>query len=262
MSFKKISSCFFVGLPVCVAARIFQIVYATEYASGFFIRGREVWGTAMLVLIAAVCVALAILSFKAYKKPEKAPETTALLSVPSFFAVIGLMYEVFAENMPQTMAAWQVLAVKLVTVLCAVYFVAFAIQSFTEFKMPALFHVAPCVYAIVKTIFTFINISSIAVISDNILLVAGYCLLMLFFINFGKLYNGVDKEKGFRKVLATGLAASTVCITQSLSVVVVNVFSKKEYLHADTGVMWSLLAIGIFIAIFILRYFKTAENED
>ena len=262
MNFKKILLCFGIGTPLCVVARTFQIVYATEYTTGFFVRGREAVGWAMLGVIAFVCVALAAASFKAYKNPEKAPKTKTALSVIAIFTAIALVYEIISENMPLTMPAWQVTVIKFVTVLCAIYFVAFAMQGFTGFKMPALAHAIPCAYAIIKTIGTFINISSLPLIADNILLVAGYCLLMLFFINYGKLYNRIDGERGFRKLLASGFAASSVCISQSLSIIVINIVRSKAYLHADMGVMGSLLAIGLFIAVFICDHFYKAEKEE
>lgn len=261
MNFKKILICFCIGAPVCVAARIFQIVYATEYNTGFFVRGKETLGWAMLGIIAVACVLLAIVTFKAYKNPERPPKIKAALSVMAFLTAGALLYEVIGENMPLTMPAWQVTVLKFVTVLCAAYFVAFAVQGFTEFKMPALTHAIPCVYAIVKTIGTFINISSLPIISDNILLVSGYCLLMLFFIKYGKLYNGIDGERGFRKLLAAGLTAATVCISQALSVIVINIVKAKPYLHADLSVMASLLAMGLFITVFICQYFKTNQEH-
>ena len=262
MNFKKVLLCYCVGVPICVVARIFQIVFATEYNTGFFARGKETVGWLLLALIGAACVAFGVIAFKAYKTPEKPPKIGLALSITSVFAAVMLVYELICENMPLTMPAWQVTAVKFVTLLCAVYFLALSLQSFTEFKMPLLAHAVPCVYAIIKTIATFINISSLPLISDNILLVAGYCLLMLFFINYGKLYNRVDGESGFRKVLACGLAAANLCISQSLSVVVINVFESKAYLHADLSVMGSLLAIGLFITVFIYDYFYKTEKEE
>lgn len=261
MSFKKILLLFLISLPVCVAARIFGIVYATEYETGFSVSGREVINYAVIALIAVVCVALAFFSFKAYKNPEKPPRTKALLSVLAMVVVCGLLREVIFENMPQTMLAWQVLLLKFTTVICAIYFVVFAVQGMVGFKLPALLHAIPCIYAIIKTIFTFINISSLALISDNILLVASYCLLMFFFINYGKLYNGLGKEKGFRKLAATGLPAATLCITQSLSVILVNAFSVKPYLHSDSGVMWAIFGIGLFIIGFLYEYFYKVETK-
>lgn len=262
MSLRKIMLCFIAGLPVCIVARVIQIVYATEYATGFSVRGREWLSYLSIGIIALVCVLMAVFSFKAYKNPEKPPKVKWGLSVAACVVVAGLLRELIFENMPQTMPAWQVLLLKFVTVICVVYFVAFAVQGITEFKLPAISHVIPCVYAIIKTIFTFINISSLAVISDNVFLVAGYCLLMLFFINYGKLYNGIDVEKGFRKLLATGLAASTVCITQSFPVIFVNVFSKTPYLHSDVGSMWALAGMGIFIITFIFKYFEKILNKE
>ncbi len=259
MNFKKIFIAFCVGLPLCIAARIVQLTVVIENSNGFYKSGYELLGNALVVVVALVCVGLAVIAFKAYKAPECAPKTNIVMTVAAICVAVALICETFFENMPQTMLPWQMLTIKAVTLFCGVYFLAFAIQGITNIKLPAILHAVPCVYAILKTVFTFINISSLALISDNVLLMSSYCVLMLFFINFGKLYNGLDKELNFRKILATGLIGATLCGTQSVSVLAVNVFG-KGYTHSDTSVMFTLLVFGFFIVAFLVSHFAKSQK--
>lgn len=260
MNFKKIMTTFFICLPVCIAARVLQIVYTIEESNGFYLDGKATFGNIMLVVIALACVVLFFVAFKAYKTPEKTPRVNIGLALASFLVALAFLFELFFETVAPTTPDWQKYAVKVITVASVGYFVLFGISHFCKIKMPRLMHAIPAVYAIARTIFTFINISSLASISDNILLMASYCVLMLFFINYGKLYNGLDLEINFRKILATGLASATLCASQSVAYLLVNVFG-KGYTHSDTSVIFTLFAISVFIVVFILAHFKTSKKE-
>ncbi|MBR4099833.1 MAG: hypothetical protein IKK55_02460 [Clostridia bacterium] len=259
MTFKKIMLIFCIGLPVCIAARILQITLTIDYSNGFYYNEQKTLGNIMLFVIILVCVGLGFAAYKAYKTPEKPPETNPLLSVSSAVAALALMLEFFGEGIPIALLTWQAIFIKLMTAVCVFYFLILTLQGHLGIKVPSMFHIIPCVYAICRTVFTFIGISSLAVISDNILLVAAYCALMVFFINYGKLYNNLDTELNFRKILASGLTASLLCLTQSVSYILINVFGSKPYLHTDLSAMLSLLALGAFSIIFTVSHFwKTA----
>ncbi len=256
MTFKKIMLFFLIGLPVCVIARIIQVAKTIEYSNGFYFNDQKVLGNIILVIILAVCIGLGLAAFKAYKTPENPPKANVVLSGSAVFAMTALVIELFLEQIPVTVSNWHVALMKIVTLVCILYFAALALQSVIDIKIPKLCHIIPYVYAVGRTIFTFIGVSSLALISDNILLVAAYCLLMMFFINYGKLYNGLDTDLNFRKILATGLTVSIICISQSLAYFLVNIFSAEKYVHADLSSMFALLALGVFAIVFTVSHFK------
>ncbi len=260
MKFNKIMIALSVALPICVAVRILQIVFTIEYANGFYSTGKELSGNAALVFIALVGAVFAVLSFFGEKINAKVPKSNLLTTISSLIVAVALFGELFGENMPMTMPAMQVLILKTVTAFTAAYFVAFATTGFTEFKMPTILHAVPCFYAIAKTIFTFINISSLALISDNILLIASYCALMLFFINRAKLYNRLDKANIFTKIFATSAVCAIFCITLSLASIVINIVSSTPYLHTDTAVMRAVFSLGLFVIVFLCEVLNQKEH--
>lgn len=260
MNFKKIMTTFFICLPVCIVARVLQIAFTIEKSNGFYLDGFDTFGNIMMVLIGLACALLFFVAFKAYKTPEKTPRVNLAMSVASFVLAAAFLCELFLESVAPTTPEWQKYAVKVITIAAAIYFVLFGSSHFCKIKMPRLIHAVPAVYAIARTIFTFINISSLASISDNVLLMSSYCVLMLFFINYGKLYNGLDVEVNFRKILATGLATATLCASQSVAYLLVNLFG-SGYTHSDISVIFTLFAISVFIVVFILAHFKTNKKE-
>ncbi|MBE6777445.1 MAG: hypothetical protein E7542_04970 [Ruminococcaceae bacterium] len=260
MNFKKIMTTFFICLPVCIAARVVQIAVTIQKSNGFYLTGFDTFGNVMMALIGLSCVLLFLVAFKAYKTPEKTPRVNLAMAITSYVVALAFLGELFFEAVAPTTPEWQKYVAKVITVAASGYFVLFGSSHFCKIKMPRLIHAIPAIYAIARTIFTFINISSLAAISDNVLLMAGYCVLMLFFINYGKLYNGLDVEVNFRKILATGLVSVTLCASQSVAYLLVNVFG-SGYTHSDSSVIFTLLAMSVFIVVFILAHFKTNKKE-
>lgn len=259
MSFKKILIGFCVCLPICIVARVAQLAFAVESTTGFYIKGQESFGIFMMLVIFAASIYVYFTAFKAYKTPEKPPKINLFLVFSSIGMALVLANELLQQKFPSTTLSWQISMIKIMTVIAIAYFVTVALQGIFRFKLLPVLHVIPCLYAMAKTIFSFISVSSLAIISDNILLIAAYCLLMLFFINYAKLYNNLDTDLNFRKILATGLAASIVCNAQAFAYFGINLFGSQGYLHTDINVMFSVLCFGIFTAAFTISHFyKTA----
>ena len=262
MNIRKISLYFLAALPLCVCARFFQITETLDYENGFFINGKETFGYFLLLVILVLCAMVAVVSFKVDDIPKQHPKRSWLLAISASFVSLRLFWELFGEVMSFAMPAWQVLVVKFVTVITAIYFLILLVQKLLGFRISPMFHIIPAVYAIIKTIFTFINISALSVISDNIFLMASYCLLMLFFINYARIYNGVERKVASKKVVAWGLVASVICITFSMPTMVMTSFSNAAYLHSNISVSNTLFTMGCFIAVFIFEYFySTLEKE-
>ena len=80
MSFKKIIIAFSIGLPICIAARILQIVFTIKSKTGFYLHGQETLGRVLLAVIFAVAALLYLFAFKAYKTPEKPPKNNLFLA--------------------------------------------------------------------------------------------------------------------------------------------------------------------------------------
>ncbi len=260
MKLNKIMTFFYIGLPICVILRMIQIAFTIDFESGFYNEGYTNYGNAIMFVFGLFCAALMFFSFKAFESPEKPPKVNALLTVAGLFTACALLYEVGYEVLPSLMLPWQIMVVKVAGIITAAYFVVFALKAKLDIKLPEIIHIIPLVYMIARTIFTFINISSLAIISDNILIMTSYCFAILFFINYAKLYNGLDNERNFRKILATGLCAVVTSLTQSASYFVINFVSETQYTHTDTVTNLTLLGIGLFALAFLVSHFSVNES--
>ncbi len=255
MKLNKIMTFFCIGLPICVSLRIFQIIFTIEFETGFYINKFETVGKLIFAIIIVYCALLWWFSSKYYKSPEKPPEYNMLLSVTSVGLAIVTVAQAFMENAYIFIFAWQSSAIKIVGTITAIYFLAFALRYYINFELPPILHIIPCLFMILRTAFIFINTSALAHISDNVLLLAAYCAVMVFFVNFAKLYNNIDIEKNFKKLLSSGLVSAVLCFTQSLSHTVINFASDNKYLHVSHVANISVLFMGLFVTVFIVTHF-------
>lgn len=261
MKLNKIMTFFCIGLPICVCLRIFQIVFTIELETGFYVNQFATIGKIISAVILAFCALLCWFAFKYYKAPENPPKHNVVLSAISICLACATIFQAFGEGNYVVTFSWQVGLIRILGVVATAYFVAFGLKYYIDFKFPPILHIIPCLFMIVRTAFIFINTSSLAHISDNVLLLASYCAVLIFFVNFAKLYNDIDNEKNFRKMLASGLVSANLCLTQSLPHIVVNIASDNRYLHVSHISNISVLLMGIFVLTFLVSHFYISNKD-
>ena len=261
MKLNKIMTFFCIGLPICVCLRIFQIVFTIELETGFYVNQFATIGKIISAVIFGFCALLCYFAFKYYKAPENPPKQNIVLSVVSIGLAAATILQAFGESNYVLTFSWQVWLIRLLGVMATAYIVIYAVKYYIDFKFPPILHIIPCLFMIVRTAFIFINTSSLAHISDNVLLLAAYCAVLIFFLNYAKLYNNIDNEKNFRKMLASGLVSASLSLTQSLPHIVVNIASGNKYLHVSHISNISVLLMGIFVLTFLVSHFFIGNKD-
>ena len=256
MRYNKIMFFFFIALPICIVLRLMQLIYTVDFATGFFKQEFKTFGGYILLIIFGFAAASVIFAFTAHRRPEHPPCDNIFLDISGVLLALSLLSEIFTESMPVSLPMWQGLLLRISGFAAAVYFVLLALKNIFNFHLPKAMAVFPVVYMVSKIICNFSVISSLALISDNILLLSAYCSGLLFFLNYAKLYNGLDSEYNFRKLLATGLLTVLFSFTQSIGHIVINILTSNAYTHTTLISNIFILFMGIFAAIFILFHFS------
>lgn len=260
MKFKKIVLFFSVALPVCIVMRLLQLIYIVETRTGFFKQEFESYGFYMLVIIFAFAVIAAVFSFTSHRTPDTPPKPNLFMSIASVFISVSILFELFTEKFPAVVQGWQISLLNITGVATAIFFFCFAMKLFFDFKLPAICSVVPTVYFVLRIICDFTAISSLALISDNLLLILSYSAALLFMLNFAKLYNGVDSEYNSRKLMASGLAAIILCLTQSVPHIIFNAVNGLAYTHTSMAANLNVFCTGLFIAVFVFSHFSKSNS--
>lgn len=261
MKYGKIILFFNISLIFSIIMRFFQIKYTIEFDTGFFKTGMNSIGYFMLIAIFLSSLCVSLFSMVSHKKPEHPPKSNKVLGAVSFLPAIAIFYEVFIGSSPVFINNLQALLLKITGLLTIAFFIAYGLRQFIDFKIPELTFTIPCIYIVVKIICDFTNISSLALISDNIILIGVYCAVLLFMLNFAKLYTNTDENTNFRKLLSLGTASAVLCLSQGIAYIAVNLTSNESYNHVSPASNFSILSLGIFITTFIYAHFSNKNME-
>ena len=260
MKLNKIFLFFGITLPISIAMRFLQLFFTVEIKTGFFTTESGNYGILLSVLIFIIFFATALFGYFTYKKPEQSPKPNVALSISSVMLSLSLLYQLFTQH--TNAIPWQLLLLYVSGIATALYFLLFAIAPFLNIKLPSLLTTFPTIYLVTRLICDFTSISKLAIISDNVLIIATYCVMLLFMLNFAKLYNLLDTDKNFKKLLATGLGSVTLCFTNAIPFFAINFKTNFGYQHTSVSENITLIFWGLFIITFLLTHFSKKNLEN
>lgn len=255
MRLNKIMLLFFLALPVSMGLRFLQLYFTIDAKTGFYFNEAKNFGPMLLVIILLSAFAVALFSYLTFVRPKNPPKINPYISVSAVFLSVGILTEVvFQRNI--TAIAWQSAALKLLSLAMAAYLILLALSPIFKFEIPKILSSVTVLYMIIRIIFDFTSISKLALISDNIILIVTYCAVLIFFLNYTKLYNDADTDKMFKNLLSSGLASVVLCFTNSVPNILINIISDESYLHTSMFTNITVLFLGVFILSFLLSYFS------
>lgn len=260
MKFNKVIVFFTISTVLSIITRFFQINYTVDFKNGFFYQEYTGLGYFIIAFIFTFALITVLFSFSSHRRPKSPPSNSVFLGICSFILALSIVFEAFNEFL-LTSNNIQTLLFKVFGILAAVYFIALGLKQFIDIPLPNMLSLIPAVYVIFVIVLNFTAISSLALITDNIFLLSAYCIVLLFFINFAKLYNTLETEGNFKKLLATGLSGSLLCFTQSIPHFIINIIHNNSYNHISNISNLSLFAFGLFIITFIFKCFSKQNAE-
>ncbi len=256
MKYNKIIFLFSVFLPLAVLLRLIQLSFATDYATGLYIKEFEANGKAMLWVLFGLSLAPSFFAIFSHRNPAQPPKTNIFISLGAFAVGISIICELFFSSFSPVITAWQITLLKISGLATAVFFILFGLKPFLKLHIPNLCTAIPTVYFIFKIICDFSSISALALISENLIVMLTYCAVLIFLLQFAKLYNGIDTEYNFRKLLASGLAAVILCTLQTIPHFVLKVLTGYSFMHTSKFGNITIFVMGVFIAVFLFSHFS------
>ena len=253
MKSNKIMILYFAALPISLGLRFLQLWFTIEPETGFYIPESQGMGTLLTILILLCSLSVALFSRLTYKQPDRLPTGNLWLSIASLLLAAGITFETYFSDLSLPILGWQSILLKVASVGAAIYFLFFAISPLFKFEIKPIFSTLPVIYSIIRLICDFTLVSKLAIISDNIILIAVYSISMLFFLNFAKLYNGIEDDKNYKKILSYGLTLSVLSFTCSVpNLIFASIFYGFDHISIYTNI--SVLILGIFDTAFVFSF--------
>ena len=256
MKLNKIILFFLISLPASVIMRFLQLYFTTDIKTGFYKTESAGYGTVLLLLIFLFCAANFVFSRFVFNRPEHPPAGNVTLSVSSMALAISIFCEIFSGTRADSLVLWQYTTLNIFGIAAALYFVVFSVIPLVNLTLPPVFSCLPVMYILILIVCDFTTISKLALIPENIILLAVYCFLLLFFLHFAKLYNNTDNEKNFKNILSFGSTSVILCLTNSIPSITANTISGFEYSHISIFTNFTVLFFGLFISAFLSAHFS------
>ena len=246
MSKNKLKLIVVLTAVVAFVLRLVQLFVLIDHKTGFYERRLSTFGTIFTIAILCACGVAAIMSRKAFT--IKKNEFGILSSVTALILSVALIYELFFERIALEGVAWQAVSMKTVGFITAVYFGAIAFSKLFGYKLPDLLHIIPTFYMLIRIVCSFINVTALSLIAENIFYITGLCCLLMFFVGYAGLF-ALEKIDEKSLNLRTVLTAS-ICFITSASNIAVSAVADGGYHHIPTHSLVVMLAFSLFIIAF------------
>lgn len=260
MRYKHILTVLFASLPVLIFARALQLIKLTDHTTGLFTQDKSA-----LIITAAICgvvfaVICCCLTIK--RAPLKTPRVKKPLGFAAFAMAAAIAFDVIAVFGGSYAVAWQKFACAIVGAASAVFYVMYGIKGFKKYHLEKLFYIVPTVYFALRLVVTFVSIAPLALISDNAYMVLAQCSTTLFMFEFGKIANGYDKEKSYKKILAAGAAAVMFNAVFSVPQIILLLTDFKAIEHQPALTLLSSMIVCVFIVMYLLAHFSNKNLKN
>jgi hypothetical protein len=251
MKFKHIMWYFAVSLCACTLIRTLQLFFTLDTATGFIKTEYKSVGVIMTAIVCMAALLGVLIGASVRRCPKKMPKINPLLGISSLFLSVAVFGEVFTAGGVPEANFYIDIALRAFGCFAGLFFAAYGVRAFVQFKFPEPLFILPVVYWAIKLIYAFMSISTLALITDNIFVCAAYASTLVFMLSYARLANLIALETTSRMVMASGICASIFSIAASLPRFVVMLSGNSALLHESVFSTLTMFAAGIFMILFI-----------
>lgn len=269
------------ALAVTVPLRTYQLLFITEYDTGFY---KTVdWSVYVIYGITALTV---ILSYILVNLAKNVPSSTAIPSRKNLFMAIasilfafGIIFDVIMAWTTMVMGntgdslstiSMQENFVPLIIeavsgIFAAIYIMIFGISyidgrtTFSQYKFLAL---TPLVWSICRIIIRFLKKISYVNIADLMLELFAIAFMMIFLLAFARISSGLANEKSMRTIFSSGFASVFFCALANIPRLVVTLTGNSAYLPDEYPLSFCDITFALFATVYIVNALKYAREND
>lgn len=255
MKYKKIMTFFLIAAVVNVLFRSFQVMFTIDN-KGFVLGSYKSISYKMIILqILAVGVATAFGAL-VHRYPENTPKVGILLGSVSALFGAWIIVDLIAFPPSLMVPVWQSALIKFFGLLSGILWIIYSLNKLLPIKLPPLLFVVPVLYWVMRLIWAFTTLNTLALTMGHVLLLITYCAVLVFMLELAKLMNGIDREYNFKKLLATGICSAILCFTFSVPYLISMALGSNAASVEGYSPVFLLFVTGVFITVFLICYFS------
>ncbi len=268
-------------LTVAVPLRTYQLLFITEYDTGFY---RTVdWSVYLIYALAIVAV---LVSFVLVNLAKSVPSSkdeirkkNLFLAIASILFALGIISDVImtfsamlSNDVTGTMSGMlnqenimPTLVEAVFGVLSAIYIMMFGISHFdgrTTYSQYKFLALAPLAWTVGRIIIRFLKKISYVNIADLMLELFILAGMMLFFLAFARISSGLANERSMRSLFASGYACIFFCLLANVPRLVIGLTGNSVYLPDEYPLSICDLTFALFVVAYIANAMQKATVND
>lgn len=260
MRLRHIISLLLFTSALCVFLRTEQLTYTLESETGFVKPQYSAQNTAILIAVFFAVVVMGIIASAVKVTKKNFKIVGARMFLPSILLAISYVCDGINFLSLQSVFGWQNILSSALGILSAVFFVAYGAQAVFGFKINGTYFIVPVIYSLFNLISIFVSTATIAIISDNILVLLTKSAQLLFMLEFAKTANGIGNTKNHKKFAAIGAVAAMLSLISSLPQIIILITGGAYRLHQGLSSVIADCLTSVFIIVLLTFYFR--ENTS
>lgn len=255
MKTKMLSLFFGASVVLTILLRIIEMMYFIDPATGFYYKGFSPFA-ALTVLFILIFAGLYAWIMKTNRpKYKSSGELYISTVVGSLICLAGILCDLIIKICSPIGTSGLEIVFSLMLIL---FFSAFAASGIIGKAIMPILCFLPLPYWIYMLIHFFIEITDMAVISENLYRLVALSLMLVCYLLLAKVMCHVNMRKNARRLTVIGLTTATVVGISNVSEYILILFRKSNVLHYS-----ELPDVTLFLsAIFMVMYIFTINQQN
>lgn len=248
MKTKPIAICFGVFTALATVFRLFELLYCIDPATGFYLPGKRFFCVFAIICAAALFAACAVLTAREPAIRGAGSEQPPALVFAAAVCFLGFFVDLAFRLTSET----RISSLRFIcTALILAFFLAEVWCGIAGTELHPAMSFLPLPYWLYALVRFFIDISDMAVISENLYRIAALSLMLLCFTSAAKLHCRVETGVNTKRLTCLGLTACAVVSAGTLSEYAAMIIGRADVLHYGEPPEITLPLAALYLAVFV-----------
>ncbi len=260
MKYQHIMLIFLIATPFNALLRLIQMLFTTDEL-GRALESNETMNYNLIsyvlwIFIFLIVIGCGVIGAFTRRCPKNTPKMNYWLMAASIaIGIACLSYALYAVST----FAWLSGLIKAFGILSGILFLVYATRGFKDFNIPPLCFAVPIVLFILRLINRFVTQNAMPLTIQRVMALFVDCSLLLFFLEMGKQFNGIDKDLNYKKLLTVGLVSCNLSFVYTVPNLITAAVTPTRADGIDISDNLFVFFAMLFAVAFIFSHFS--ENN-
>ena len=245
-----------VATVAAIVMRTVMAFFIIDQNSGFVNNENMAYAVFIIVIILAAAAVVYLQALTSPLEKLKAPDFAGVFRIIiSILLALAIAFDVSVNQTSYLLPLWMTRAYTVISVI----FMAYLMFSAFKRETPPLLSVIPVIFWLLRLVMAFLEFSSVSNTVENLLELLTICIILLFFLTYGKAICLEPVVKLLRKLNALTYLACYMAFVTAIPKAVIVFSGYENILHENNRSFIVTLLTGFYILLFIFKNNKKSR---